>query len=46
MAQIFPGVTRRRAASLLFLIGMRVNNLLKLRSWVQVARAMPPMIAS
>lgn len=27
-----------------FLIGMRFNNLLKVRSWFQVAKAMPPMI--
>lgn len=46
MAQVFPG--RYTAQSdepfVVFLIGMRVNNLLKLRSWTQVARAMPPMI--
>jgi hypothetical protein len=28
-----------------FLIGMRINNFFALRSWMRVARAMPPMIA-
>jgi hypothetical protein len=46
MAKVFPG--RYTAQSdepfVVFLIGMRVNRLLALRRWVQVARAMPPMI--
>ena len=47
MAQIFPG--RYTAQSdepfVVFLIGMRVNKLLALRSWTKVVAAMPPMIA-
>jgi hypothetical protein len=47
MAQIFPG--RYAAQSdepfVVFLIGMRVNRILALRSWTRVAAAMPPMIA-
>jgi len=47
MATIFPG--RYTAQSdepfVVFLIGMRVNRLLALRSWTRVAAAMPPMIA-
>ena len=46
MARVFPG--RYTATSdkpfVVFLIGMRVNKVLALRSWIQVARAMPPMI--
>lgn len=46
MAKIFPG--RYTALSnepfVVFLIGMRVNRVFALRRWVQVARAMPPMI--
>lgn len=44
---IFPG--RYAAQSdepfVVFLIGMRVNNFLALRSWTRVAAAMPPMLA-
>jgi hypothetical protein len=47
MASIFPG--RYTAQSddpfVVFLIGMRVNRILALRSWMRVAAAMPPMIA-
>jgi hypothetical protein len=46
MAKIFPG--RYAAQSdepfVVFIIGMRVNRLLALRRWMQVAKAMPPMI--
>ncbi len=47
MANIFPGRFTAQSGEpfAVFLIGMRVNNLLKVRSWMQVARAMPPMIA-
>jgi hypothetical protein len=47
LGQIFPG----RYTALIdepfvvFLIGIRVNRLFALRSWMQVASAMPPMIA-
>ena len=46
MSQIFPG---RYTADVdgdfvVFLIGMRVNKPWKLRKWLTVARAMPPMI--
>ena len=46
MAQIFPGRFTAQSGEpfVVFLIGMRVNNLLKMRSWMRVARAMPPMI--
>ncbi|MFZ0746295.1 MAG: DUF4188 domain-containing protein [Terracidiphilus sp.] len=47
MASIFPG--RYTATSdepfVVFLIGMRINRLFAVRSWVRVASAMPPMIA-
>jgi hypothetical protein len=47
LAQVFPG--RYTALSdepfVVFLIGMRVNRLFALRSWIRVAAAMPPMIA-
>jgi len=47
MAKIFPG--RYTAQSdqpfVVFLIGMRVNNLWAFRRWMQVGRAMPAMIA-
>ncbi len=47
MATVFPG--RFTAESdepfVVFLIGMRINKLLAVRRWVQVARAMPPMLA-
>jgi hypothetical protein len=47
MAQIFPGryTARSEEPFVVFLIGMRVNRLLAFRKWIQVARAMPPMIA-
>ncbi len=46
MAQVFPGryTAQSGEAFVVFLIGMRVNRLLKARSWMQVARAMPAMI--
>jgi hypothetical protein len=47
MAKVFPG--RYTAQSdepfVVFLIGMRVNRLLRLRSWMRVAAAMPAMPA-
>lgn len=47
MAKVFPG--RYTATSVkpfvVFLIGMRVNRVFALRSWVRVASAMGPMIA-
>jgi hypothetical protein len=46
MASIFPG--RYTAQSdepfVVFLIGMRINRMLALRSWTRVIAAMPPMI--
>src|SRR5665213_204486 len=47
MASIFPGRYTAHSAEpfVVFLIGMRVNRLLALRSWTRVAGAMPPMIA-
>jgi hypothetical protein len=46
MAAIFPG--RYTAQSdepfVVFLIGMRVNKIFALRSWMRVAAAMPPML--
>jgi hypothetical protein len=47
MASIFPGRYTAQSAEpfVVFLIGMRVNRLLALRSWTRVAAAMPPMIA-
>lgn len=47
MAQIFPGryTAHSEGSFVVFLIGMRVNRLLAVRKWVQVLRAMPPMLA-
>jgi len=47
MAQVFPGRYTAQSGEpfVVFLIGMRVNRLLKVPSWVRVAKAMPPMIA-
>jgi hypothetical protein len=47
MAQVFPGRYTARSGEpfVVFLIGMRVNRFLMLRSWTRVAAAMPPMIA-
>jgi len=47
MAQIFPGRYTAQSGEpfVVFLIGMRINHFLKVGSWLQVARAMPPMIA-
>ena len=47
MAQIFPGryTAQSSGSFVVFLIGMRVNHLLEMRSWMRVARAMPPMLA-
>jgi hypothetical protein len=44
---IFPGRYTAQSSSpfVVFLIGMRVNRILALPSWIRVARAMPPMIA-
>ncbi len=46
MAQIFSGryAGRIDGSFVVFLIGMRVNQLLALRKWVPVARAMGPML--
>jgi hypothetical protein len=47
MTQIFPG--RYAAQSdepfVVFMIGMRVNRIFAFRKWMQVAAAMPPMLA-
>jgi hypothetical protein len=47
MAQVFPGryAAQSNEPYVVFLIGMRVNKLFALRNWIQVAKAMPPMIA-
>ena len=47
MATIFPGryTAKSDESFVVFLIGMRINRLLAVRKWIQVARAMPPMIA-
>jgi hypothetical protein len=47
MATIFPGRYTAQSSEpfVVFLIGMRVNNLFALRQWTRVASAMPPMIA-
>jgi len=47
MAQIFPGryTARIEGSFVVFLIGMRVNRVFAVRKWLQVARAMPPMLA-
>lgn len=47
MAKIFPGrfTAQTDQPFVVFLIGMRVNRLLAVRSWTQVAAAMPRMIA-
>jgi hypothetical protein len=47
MAQVFPGryTALNDESFVVFLIGMRVNRVLALRSWTRVASAMPPMIA-
>ena len=47
MAQVFPGRYTAQSGEpfVVFLIGMRVNKLLKFWSWIPVANAMPPMIA-
>jgi Monooxygenase af470-like len=47
MANIFPGrfTAQTDQPFVVFLIGMRINRLLAIRSWTQVAGAMPRMIA-
>jgi hypothetical protein len=47
MAKIFPGryAAQSDESFVVFLIGVRVNRLLALRRRMQVAKAMPPMIA-
>jgi hypothetical protein len=47
MASIFPGryTAQTDESFVVFLIGMRVNRIWALRSWTQVAAAMPPMLA-
>jgi hypothetical protein len=47
MGSVFPGrfTAQSDEPFVVFLIGMRVNRLLALRSWTRVAAAMPPMIA-
>jgi Domain of unknown function (DUF4188) len=44
---IFPGryTARTDEPFVVFLIGMRVNRFLQFSKWMQVAKAMPPMIA-
>jgi hypothetical protein len=46
MAKIFPGryATRMEGPFVVFLIGMRINKLLRPDKWIPVARAMGPMI--
>jgi len=46
MAKVFPGRFTAQSGEpfVVFLIGMRVNKLLAVRRWFQVATAMPPMI--
>jgi hypothetical protein len=46
MAEIFPGryTARMEGSFVVFLIGMRVNRVFAFRKWLQVARAMPPML--
>ena len=46
MAQIFPGryTAQIEGAFVVFLIGMRVNRIFAVRKWMQVTRAMPPML--
>jgi Domain of unknown function (DUF4188) len=46
MAQIFPGryTAKTDEPFVVFLIGMRVNRLLRFSKWIPVSRAMPPMI--
>jgi hypothetical protein len=46
MVQVFPGryTAKTDESFVVFLIGMRVNRLFAVRRWMQVARAMPPMI--
>lgn len=46
MAKIFPGryAARIEGPFVVFLIGMRVNRLLKFGKWVPVAKAMGPML--
>ena len=47
MANVFAGryTAQIEGPFVVFLIGMRINRLLALRRWTQVAGAMPPMIA-
>ena len=47
MASVFPGryTAQIEEPFVVFVIGMRINRLLALRSWTRVAAAMPPMIA-
>jgi len=47
MPPIFPGryTAQSKDPFVVFLIGMRINRLLAVRSWTRVARAMPPMLA-
>lgn len=46
MAQVFPGrySAKMEGSFVVFLIGMRVNRLLAVRKWMQVSRAMGPML--
>ena len=47
MAQVFPGryTAQSNEPFVVFVIGMRINKLWALRSWMRVGRAMPPMLA-
>ena len=46
MANVFPGryTARFEGPFVVFLIGMRINQLLRPDKWIPVARAMPPML--
>jgi hypothetical protein len=46
MRKVFPGryTARTEGSFVVFLIGMRINRIVAVRKWVQVARAMPPML--
>ena len=47
MANVFPGRYTAQSSEpfVVFLIGMRINKLWALRSWMRVAAAMPKMLA-
>ena len=47
MPTILPGrhSAQHKGALVVFIIGMRINHFHKVGAWMQVARAMPPMLA-